>query len=319
MKRTNAWVVLTIIAYLFACPSWGVSQDSAIETPRDQDNQTVYSGPQVDERLHPFSVKLALGDEVGKTIDPLMIAQGKPILLVFLHDVNRQSISMTRVLTQYAQSRAKDGLHTTVILLSDDATEAQNTLKRIQHALTPGIATGVSPDGREGPGSYGLNRSVQLTILVAKNDRVTANFALVQPSLQVDLPKLASAIVAQIGGPEPKLSELLEAGGVMQNPRGNPQTSETSKPDPETIRSLMRPLIQLDADSKQVDRAAEAIEQAIAKSKAIEKEIGRIASTIVASGKLENYGTERAQGYLKSWAEKYGQVPKKPQNAPNSP
>jgi len=295
-----------------------VSQDSAIEKPRDQDKQTVYSGPQVDEQLSPFSVTLALGESAGKTIDPVKLAQGKPMLLVFLHDVNRQSISMTRVLTQYAQSRAKDGLHTTVILLGDDATGAQDTLKRIQHALTPGVPTGVSPDGREGPGSYGLNRSVQLTILVAKNDRVTANFALVQPSLQVDLPKVASAIVAQIGGPEPKLSELLEAGGVMQSPRGNPQTKEASKPDPETIRSLMRPFIQRDADTKDVDKAAEAIEQAIAKSTAIEKEIGRIASTIVGSGKLENYGTEHAQGYLKRWAEKYGQQPKKPQDDPKS-
>jgi len=318
VKRTNGWVALTITACLFACPSWAVSQDSAIEKPRDQDKQTVYSGPQVDEKLHPFSVKLALGDDAGKTIDPVKLAQGKPMLLVFLHDVNRQSISMTRVLTQYAQSRAKDGLHSTVILLGDDATGAQDTLKRIQHALTPGVPTGVSPDGREGPGSYGLNRSVQLTILVAKNDRVTANFALVQPSLQVDLPKVAGAIVAQIGGPEPKLSELLEAGGVMQNPRGNPQTKEASKPDPEAIRALMRPLIQRDADTKDVDKAAEAIEQAIAKSIAIEKEIGRIASTIVGSGKLENYGTEHAQGYLKRWAEKYGQQPKKPQDDPKS-
>jgi len=318
VKRTNGWVVLTITACLFACPSLAVSQDSAIEKPRDQDKQTVYSGPQVDEQLSPFSVTLALGESAGKTIDPVKLAQGKPMLLVFLHDVNRQSISMTRVLTQYAQSRAKDGLHSTVILLGDDATGAQDTLKRIQHALTPGVPTGVSPDGREGPGSYGLNRSVQLTILVAKNDRVTANFALVQPSLQVDLPKVASAIVAQIGGPEPKLSELLEAGGVMQNPRGNPQTKEASKPDPEAIRSLMRPLIQRDADTKDVDKAAEAIEQAIAKSTAIEKEIGRIASTIVGSGKLENYGTEHAQGYLKRWAEKYGQQPKKPQDDPKS-
>jgi len=318
VKRTNGWVVLTITACLFACPSWAVSQDSATEKPRDQDKQTVYSGPQVDEQLSPFSVTLALGESAGKTIDPVKLAQGKPMLLVFLHDVNRQSISMTRVLTQYAQSRAKEGLHSTVILLGDDATGAQDTLKRIQHALTPGVPTGVSPDGREGPGSYGLNRSVQLTILVAKNDRVTANFALVQPSLQVDLPKVASAIVAQIGGPEPKLSELLEAGGAMQNPRGYPQTKEASKPDPETIRSLMRPLIQRDADTKDVDKAAEAIEQAIAKSTAIEKEIGRIASTIVGSGKLENYGTEHAQGYLKRWAEKYGQQPKKPQDDPKS-
>jgi hypothetical protein len=261
---------------------------------------------------------LALGDSAGKSIDPVEMADGKPLLLVFLHDVNRQSISLTRVLTQFAKSKSTLGLQTCVVLLADDTTGSQNTLKRMQHALTQNVPTGVSPDGREGPGSYGLNRSVQLTILVANKNKVVANYALVQPSLQVDLPKIVSSIVAQVGGPEPKLSELLEAGGAMQSPSPSPQSNGESKPDPEAIRALVRPLIALDADSKKVDQAAEEIEKAIAKSPAIQKEIGRIASTIVSSGKLENYGTPPAQAYLKRWAEKYGQDTKRPQDAPKS-
>ncbi|MFM8263370.1 MAG: hypothetical protein ACKN9S_13915 [Pirellula sp.] len=306
MNRNVGWNLMAMFAFLVASSSGSICQDSLQGAPSEQDKQSIYSGPQVDEQLSPFSVTLALGESAGKTIDPVKLAQGKPMLLVFLQDVNRQSISLTRVLTQYAQSRAKDGLNTTVILLGDDATGAQNTITRIKHALTQSVATGVSPDGREGPGSYGLNRSVQLTILVANKDRVTANFALVQPSLQVDLPRVVKAIIEQIGGTEPKLSDLLES------------PSDSTKPDPEAIRALMRPLIQRDADTKEVDKAAEAIEQAIAKSTAIQKEIGRIASTIVGSGKLENYGTEHAQGYLKRWAEKYGQQPKRPQDDPKS-
>ncbi|MFM7973652.1 MAG: hypothetical protein ACKO8U_01180 [Pirellula sp.] len=187
MNRNVGWNLMAMFAFLVASSSGSICQDSLQGAPSEQDKQSIYSGPQVDEQLSPFSVTLALGESAGKTIDPVKLAQGKPMLLVFLQDVNRQSISLTRVLTQYAQSRAKDGLNTTVILLGDDATGAQNTITRIKHALTQSVATGVSPDGREGPGSYGLNRSVQLTILVANKDRVTANFALVQPSLQVDL------------------------------------------------------------------------------------------------------------------------------------
>ena len=318
MIQLKACLLFVALGCSALCPAWSAAQAPSGET-QVQAKEQIFSGPQVDEQLGPLNVTLALGDSAGKTIDPVAEAQGKPMVLVFLHDVNRQSISMTRVLTQYAQSRAKDGLHTALILLADDATGAQNTLKRIQHALTANVATGVSPDGREGPGSYGLNRAVQLTILVAKNNRVTANFALVQPSLQADLPKVLRAIVAQVGGPEPKLSDLLESGGVMQNTGRNPPSTDDTKPDPDAIRSLVRPLIQLDAQDKQVDRAAEAIEQAIAKSEAVKKEIGRIASTIVSSGKLENYGTSHAQGYLKRWAEKYGQNPQRPKDAPKSP
>jgi hypothetical protein len=256
---------------------------------------------------------LGLGDESGRTIDPVAGADAKPIVLVFVHDVNRQTISMTRILTHYTLSRSKEGLHTAVVLLSEDTTGALNTLKRIQHALTANVPTGVSPDGLEGPGIYGLNRSVQMTILVANKNRVTANFALIQPSLQVDLPNVVRAIVAQLGGPEPKLSDLLQAGGVEAN-RGMQST-----PDADAIRSLVRPLIQLGAQDAQVDKAARAIEEAIEKSPQVRKEIGRISRTIVSSGKLENYGTARAQSYLKQWAEKYGQDLPGPRAEPKSP
>ena len=74
-----------------------------------------------------------------------------------------------------------------------------------------------------------------MTILVANKNRVTANFALIQPSLQVDLPNIVRAVIAQIGGPEPKLSDLLQSGGVEAN-RGMQST-----PDPVPYTHLTLP------------------------------------------------------------------------------
>ena len=172
----------------------------------------IFSGPQVGEKLSSFTVRGVFDEDAGKELDFVAAANGKPIVLVFVHDVNRQSISMTRILSQYTVDRAKDGVTTGIVWLDDDATAAENQLKRIRHALTPGAPTGVSVDGREGPGSYGLNRNVMLTILVGKEGVVTANFALVQPSLQVDLPKILASIVAVAGGQVPKLEELAGMG-----------------------------------------------------------------------------------------------------------
>ena len=53
---------------------------------------------------------------------------------------------------------------------------------RARDSLRWRVPVGVSVDGLEGPGSYGLNRNVTLTVLVGKAGRVRANFALVQPS-----------------------------------------------------------------------------------------------------------------------------------------
>jgi hypothetical protein len=203
---------------------------------------------------------------------------------------------MTRALAEYTLSRASDGLATGIVWLDTDATEAENTLKRIRHALPRDVPIGISPDGKEGPGNFGLNRNVALTILVANEGVVTGNFALVQPSMQADLPKVFEAIVRLVGGKAPNVSEF-------QRPRESMQRA--GEPDPQ-LRGLIRPVIRLDATAEDVDRAAQAVESYLENNKAAQKDVGRIANTIIDGGRLTNYGTPRAQEYLQKWAERYG-------------
>lgn len=261
----------------------------------------IYSGPQVGEKLPSFKVRGVFDDQAGKELDFVGQANGKPIVLVFVHDVNRQSIGMTRILSQYTAGRSKDGLATGVVWLDDDATAAENALKRMRHALAKEAPIGISLDGREGPGSYGLNRNVMLTILVGKEGKVTANFALVQPSLQADLPKILEKVVAVAGGKVPKLEELEGMAAMMRMPVADKQ-------DP-NLRGLLTPVIRKDAKPEDVDKAAKALEEYVAKNEATRKEVGRIANTIIDAGKLSDYGTERAQDYLKKWAREYGAKP----------
>lgn len=262
-----------------------------------QADDPIFSGPQIGEKLPPFKVRGVLGDDANKDLDFVAKANGKPIVLVFVHDATRPSIGMTRILTQYTSSREKDGLTTGVVWLQDDATEAENTLKRVQHALTPNTPTGVSVDGREGPGSYGLNRNVMMTILVGNAGLVTGNFALVQPSLQADLPKILESVVAVVGGTVPKLEEL--AGMPEQMMRQGTQDQAVN------MRPLLTPLIRKDASPEDVDKAALAVEAFIEKNEAGQKEIGRITNTIIDAGKLEDYGTQRAREYFQKWAKAY--------------
>ncbi len=273
----------------------------AQEKPQEKE-APIFSGPQVGEKLPSFRVRGAFDADAGKELDFVRQAAGKPIVLVFVHDANRPSIGMTRALTSYTVSRAKDGLVTGVVWLDDDATEAENMLKRIRHALTPDAPTGISLDGQEGPGSYGLNRNVTLTILVGKESQVTANFALVQPSLQADLPKILQEIVRVAGGQVPKLEDIAGVREMMRRPVAN-------EPAP-NLRGLIQPVIQPNAKPEDVDKAASSVEEYVKKNEAARKEVGRIANTIVDSGKLSTYGTPRAQEFLRKWAKEYGSPPK---------
>ena len=262
--------------------------------------EAVFSGPQPNEKLPAFKVRGILDDLAGKDLDFVEQANGQPLVLIFIHDVNRQSIGFVRNLTRYTMSRSKEGLTTGIVMLADDTTTAEATVKRMQHALVRQAPIAVSPEGREGPGSYGLNRTMTLTILVAKENRVAANFALVQPSIQVDLPKVVEAICQVVGGPAPSLQELLADEPGMREMIAKESTSGSS--ENLDVRSLLRPLIQLDATKEQVEESAKKIVAAMEKSPELRKEIYRIATTIVESGKLPNYGTEWAREQLTQWA-----------------
>jgi hypothetical protein len=192
----------------------------------------------------------------------------------------------------YAGTRGKDGLTSGVVFLSDDATETETWVKRATAAMPAGVPLCISTDGAEGPGAYGLNRKVALTVLVAKDDKVTANFALVQPSLQADAPKILKSLVDVIGGKVPTLADL----GVA------PERAT----DVPNLRPLLGPVIKLTATPEEVEKAAKSVEEFVEKNEAAKKELGRIARTIADAGKLKDYGTPPAQEYLKKWAEKYG-------------
>jgi hypothetical protein len=285
MPILRSWLMLALAVNLWPGSALGA-------------DETVFSGPQPGEPLVPFVVRGVFDEAAGKELDFVTQANGKPLVLIFVHDLNRQSISMTRILSSYTVSRAGDGLVTGVVWLDDDATEAENTLKRIRHALAPGAPTGISVDGREGPGAYGLNRNVMLTILVGNHGKVTANFALIQPSLQVDLPKMLEQIVAVAGGAVPQLEDLPGVRAMMRR-------QAASEPD-DNLRALLRQVIRRDAAAEQVDEAARRLEEYLDSHESARVEVGRIANTIIVAGNLTNYGTERAQEYLRKWAKDFG-------------
>ena len=78
------------------------------------------------------------------------------------------------------------------------------------------ILTGISPDGREGAGSYGLNRNVAQTVLIAKDGKVLHNFAFTQPMLYTD-PHLLGAIVQAIEVEPATLEKWLNEDVSMVN------------------------------------------------------------------------------------------------------
>jgi len=282
------WVLMSFfMMMLFSQSSMLLAQDEV---------QQVFSGPQPGESMEAFDVQYAFGDAAGMTMQPLKEAGDKPTLLIFNHKLTRPAIGLTRVLTKFAEQHS-ESLYTNMIFLTDDVTATQQRLTAARRALPSKTHVTIAPQGIEGPGAYGLNRKVTLTIVFGDKQKVISNTALIEPSVQADALKIITHIAKALKVKVPTLAEL----GVESRmaPAGEINT-----------RVLLGPLINKEATVAQVNAAAKTIEAEFAKKPNVATHIGGIAQRIIDSGKLENYGTERAQFYLFKWAGLYGK-PKK--------
>jgi hypothetical protein len=173
----------------------------------------VYSGPQPGEKVTKLEVVDAFQAK-AESYDAVARIGSNPSILIIIHDMlnnksDEPSLGLAYVLSHYAASREDTDLQRSVVFLSDDIQAMRNFLAKIRRALpkkdTPIV---ISTDGLEGPGAWGLNRNLRMTVVVLDGDQVVANFALQQPSVTVDAPRVLAEVVKMIGGEVPKLQDL---------------------------------------------------------------------------------------------------------------
>jgi len=267
----------------------------------------LFSGPQVGEELVSFDAKSVLGDPVEQSVRVLETESSEPTLLVFVHQVTRPSIGLTRLLVNHANTKKQAGLKSHLVFLTADPTETEAWFRRARGALPEGVAPLISTDGIEGPGAYGLNRKMTLTILVAREGKVIANFPLIQPSIQSDGPKIGQAIEKALGSDKaPTLAEMGFQEPAMRARKGQPSPEQNG-----IYRSMMSPLIQKTATPDEVELAAQKIEEMASKTPWFRERIHQAANQIVGGDRLSNYGTVEAQRYLQKWGKEMSPIAKR--------
>lgn len=262
-------------------------------------DEPLFSGPQVGEELRPFEAIAAFGDTGA--VNVLDDTNDAPILVVFVHQITRPSVGLMRLLMEFAASKEHSGLKSRLVFLTDDVTETTAYLKRARHALPRSATALISTDGIEGPGAYGLNRKVTLTVLVGSKGVVTANFALVQPSVQADATKIGHEIIKVLGGSDaPTLQQMGYKESRMAMNRTGQQPEQEA-----TYRQKMAPVIQKNATPEEVAAAATDVEDFAAKNRWFRQRVYQASRLITEGPRLKEYGTPEAQAYLKKWAKEF--------------
>lgn len=273
--------------------------------------EIVFSGPQPGEPVPSFVMNGVRGDEAGKPIDLIGKAAEGPLLIVFFHEKTRPAFSLTNAIVRFAETRSPKGLTAGIVFLTADATETASWLRTVNPMLPSRALLGISPDGQEGPGAWGLNRNVALTVIVANEGKVTSNFALRQPSLDVDGPKILQAIVDVTGGgPVPPISDFAgpqrQAASVR---RMNEKTGDRSAEVEARLRQLLSPVINREATEEAVTAAAGKVEEQAARDPVFRKRVAEATRRIIEADKLASYGTPKAQEFLAKWSKEFAEPP----------
>lgn len=188
----------------------------------------VYSGPQPGEKTTPFKVLELTGPGEGKERDPVTENAGAPTALIFVHTIERSMVPLLRVVDQYGAER-KDRLKTEIVFLSADRLEGEQRVKAAARSLQLQSRVGLSLDGAEGPGNYGLNKQCMMTIVAAKENKVTANFSLVQPGI-ADAPKVIEALARAGGDTSPPTVEQISERQAARSGGGRERAAQMQRP-----------------------------------------------------------------------------------------
>lgn len=255
LRRSFVWLLVAILSPLGMAQD--ASQDKSSEKKPEMRRQTdaknrrrrvfdvkdpkafkpeggeqLFSGPQAGEKLLPFQVVGVEGDLNEQEFDPLAKVKGKTHLLVFMDENGVGVRGMFGFVRALDAIRAKTDrkIHLTTVFLGDDPSSLTRFIGRFSKQLSKSATIGVSPDGRDGPGNYGLDRNIAMTVLVAHDGVVTHNFPMPQSMLYPDphlLGALADAIDVEYDAVKSWLNEPTDDGKNVRPAMRRQRAAET--------------------------------------------------------------------------------------------
>ncbi len=166
--------------------------------------EPVYSGPQPGEKLRGFSVIPPRRNNLGGQFDPVALALGKPHVLIFPDDSDTaEGIGAFAGAVETIAKNSQTGLAASAVILGHERTTGIGftTLPDFYWDWFNKVyRIGYSPDGRDGPGAYGLDRNIVMTILIADaKGKVLYNFPFRETLQDRPDPHVVGALADAVG------------------------------------------------------------------------------------------------------------------------
>lgn len=200
----------------------------------------IYSGPQPGEKIPSMTAIQLRGGQVGHEFDPVALAGEKLHLLVFVSKAR----TFGRFLGQLAgqlqriEKNSKQPWAMSVIVCSDDANSVEKDFAIMDQRYPKNLIMGLCKEGSAGPPSYGLDKNLTATVIVAKDGKVLHSLAYVTDAFYTQphiLGALANAMevdhdtIRKYIGITPGYARAAAGRGSGQQRRGGDSDSPQAK------------------------------------------------------------------------------------------
>ena len=142
------------------------------------------SGPQLGDSVGAFHVEKCAGNEsdgveTGEKLCYRCKLGNRPVVAVFARKNDKQLAALVKELDAIVAKNVSKKMAAFVNLLGEDSKSLkEQATKLVKESKAKNVAVVVPVDHKKGPENYKLNPKAELTVLVYKQGRVRANFAL---------------------------------------------------------------------------------------------------------------------------------------------
>lgn len=162
------------------------------------------SGPQPGEYLGPFTVTKAAGAEsdgveVGQQLCYRCRMGNRPMVMVFAHQTDTALAGLVKQLDNVVAKNEEKKMGSFVSLLGDKPKQLAETAKQfVETHKIEHIAFVVPAEHTAGPKSYKLNSDADVTVLIYRQGKVMANYAIPAGGLTDEVVKKIVADTSKI-------------------------------------------------------------------------------------------------------------------------
>ena len=193
MKMLTAIRVTLLIGMLVAPVLALEAQEQSKASEPAKAEESLKSGCQVGETTHPFDIADITGPNKGQQLCYVWANGKRPVVLIFARELNEGLTSLVKKVDAFVkENQGQKNMAAFVVFLEEDKTKLEPKLKELAEQEQLSIPLTIAIDGVQGPKSYKLHPDVKTTVLVYKEKKVQANFAL-QKVEKEDVEKILAA------------------------------------------------------------------------------------------------------------------------------